>query len=418
MNIELTTEQNRVCDQITKWWRPLDDRRSPGCSYITLGGYAGTGKTTLISYLSEIMRQYSQQRFFNIAFLAYTGKASHVLKIKLKESGALKGNDFCGTIHRVMYYPKLKEVRIGDVVRKVIVGWEKKEDLEYYDLIIVDEASMVNREIWMDLLSYKIPIIAVGDHGQLPPVGSNFNLMESPQLILNEIHRQAEESPIIRLSKQIRETGSLILPYPTKNNSKAFLMDWKDPNCKRVFEKVEFDEDIVCLCGYNQTRVKLNDLIRKKYKYLLDEPYPGERIICLKNNYDTGIMNGQIGKLIWALPEGPHLLAGTIMMDGYEDPFILLIHLGGFGQISYNGLFETDLNKKFKKELIKNEIPSLDFFDYGYAITVHKSQGSEWNRVVLFPQRNKYQTDDEFRRWLYTAVTRAKEKLFVITNFW
>ena len=419
MNIELSEEQSIVCDRILEWWGPHNDRWSPGWQqYITLGGYAGTGKTTLISYISNAIRYISNKQSFNIAFLAYTGKASHVLKVKMMESSALQGNDFCGTIHRVMYYPKLRDVIIGGVVRKVIVGWEKKDDLEYYDLIIVDEASMVNRDIWDDLLTYKLPIIAVGDHGQLPPVGSNFNLMETPQLILKEIHRQAKESPIIRLSKQIRETGSLNLPYPNTNYSKTFLMDWNDPNCKSVFEKIEFDEDIVCLCGYNQTRVKLNDIIRKKYNYILEEPYPGERIICLRNNYDTGIMNGQIGKLIWCLPEGQHLLDGTIMMDGYEDPFVLLIHLGGFGQPSYNGLFEGNLNKQFKKELQKHEISSLDFFDYGYAITVHKSQGSEWNRVVLFPQRNKYQTDDEYRRWLYTAVTRAKEKLFVITNFW
>lgn len=421
MSIKLTDEQNQVCDKIIKWWRPRNDRWSPGWEYITLGGYAGTGKTTLIGYLAEAMRYANAaepKRQFNIAFLAYTGKAAHVLKIKLKESGVLKDNDFCGTIHRVMYYPKLRDVIIGGVTRKVIVGWEKKDNLEYYDLIIVDEASMVNQEIWLDLLSYGVPTIAVGDHGQLPPVGSNFNLMGSPQLVLSEIHRQAKESDIIRLSKSIRETGSINISYPSVNNSKVFMMDWEDPRCKRVFENIMFDEDIVCLCGYNQTRVKLNDMIRKKYNNLLPEPYPGERIICLKNNYDTGIMNGQIGKLIWALPEGPHLLNGTLMMDGYEDLFVLLIHLGGFGQISYEEIFENDLNKKFRKELKMNEISSLDFFDFGYAITVHKSQGSEWERVILFPQRNKYQTDDEYRRWLYTAVTRAKEKLFVITNFW
>jgi exodeoxyribonuclease-5 len=418
--IKLSDEQNRVCDRILEWWGPHNDRWSPNWQqYITLGGYAGTGKTTLISYISDAIRYLNpQQRTFNIAFLAYTGKAAHVLKGKLKDSGTLKGNDFCGTIHRVMYYPKLRDLVVGNVVRKVIVGWEKKDDLEYYDLIIVDEASMVNKDIWTDLLSYSIPIIAVGDHGQLPPIGSGFNLMQTPHLVLNEIHRQAEGSEIIRLSKNIRETGTIIASYPSQTNSKVFMMDWNDPRCKKVFENIEFNEDIICLSGFNQTRVKLNHMIRKKYNYLLDEPYPGERIICLKNNYNTGIMNGQIGQLIWALPEGPHLLNGTLVMDGYEEPFVSLIHLGGFGRASYEDVFDHDLNKKFKKELLKNEILSLDFFDYGYATTVHKSQGSEWNRVILFPQRNSHQRGDEFKRWLYTGVTRAKEKLFVITNFW
>ncbi len=416
MTIELTPEQEVVCDKILEWYKKRNTSRLR--NYITRGGYAGTGKTTLITYISGMMRDSSSRPGFNIAFLAYTGKASHVLKIKLRESGALKGNDFCGTIHKAMYYPKLRDLIIKGVVRKVIVGWQKKDDLDFYDLIIIDESSMVNKEIWMDLASYGIPMIAVGDHGQLPPVGSQFNLMQDPDLKLIEIHRQAAESEIIRLSKQIRETGRLDVNYPGSNNAKVFGMDWRESNCQKVFDNINFGDDIIMLCAFNQSRVRLNNIIRKKNNNLMEEPYPGERLICLRNNYDTGIMNGQIGTLMWALPEGPHLLTGTLAMDGYDEPFMSLIHLGGFGKESYEDIFNRNLNKQFKKELNKNEIASLDFFDYGYATTVHKSQGSEWDRVILFPQKNRYQSDDEFRRWLYTAVTRAKEKLFVISNFW
>lgn len=416
MSIELTFEQDKVCEEIFSWYKNRN-RHTKHRRYITLGGYAGTGKTTLISYISEVLRSESSGQF-NIAFLAYTGKASHVLKIKLKESESLKGNDFCGTIHKAMYYPKLKDLVVKGVTRKVIVGWKKKDDLDFYDLIIIDESSMVNKDIWMDLVSYNVPIIAVGDHGQLPPVGSQFNLMQDPDLKLTEIHRQAAESEIIRLSKEIRETGMLNVNYPSSNNSKVFGMDWRDPNCRKVFDNIDFNEDIIMLCSFNQSRVRLNSIIRKKNDNLMNEPYPGERLICLKNNYDTGIMNGQIGTLMWALPEGPHLMTGTLDMDGYDEPFMSLIHLGGFGKENYEDIFNRNLNKQFREELRKNEISSLDFFDYGYATTVHKSQGSEWGRVILFPQRNKYQTDDEFRRWLYTGVTRAKEKLFVISNFW
>ncbi|HBA59911.1 MAG TPA: ATP-binding protein, partial [Elusimicrobia bacterium] len=174
--MELSGDQQKALEQLLSWYGSPE--RS---AFITLGGYAGTGKTTLIAiFKNELARLDKSTR---IAFCSYTGKAAQNLKNKLKEAGALNVKDSVSTIHGLIYNPR-------EGAGGVIAGWDRKEELER-SLIIVDEASMVDGLIWNDLLSYNIPIIAVGDHGQLPPIAGSFNLMEKPQLLLTQIHRQA-----------------------------------------------------------------------------------------------------------------------------------------------------------------------------------------------------------------------------------
>lgn len=397
-----------MCNNVIDWYN------SNLSQYVTVGGYAGTGKTSIIPYLVDYLRR---GRWGRLAFAAFTGKASFVMKTKLREAGVIDPDDFCGTLHSLMYVPLMKEVKIKGVKKKVISGWRKKEDLDV-TAVIVDEASMVNRELWNDLLSYDVPIIAIGDHGQLPPVGGKFNLMQSPQLMLTKVHRQALDSPIIQLSQRVRQTGKLVLGYPKSLHQPVFAMNWRDPRCQNTFKGINFQQDIICLCGFNSTRVELNNMIREKKKWKMKFPYLGERMICLRNNHNSGVMNGQIGTLTFGMPSGhPGLMNATVKMDGIGDDYLTLIYDGCFGQVSYDEVFEMNLRKKYEKAMKDHGCINLDLFDYGYAITVHKSQGSEWDKVILFDQRNKYQNDDDYRRWLYTAVTRAREKLFVIYNY-
>lgn len=192
--IDLSGDQKVALDNLLLWFGGQDKK------YITLGGYAGTGKTTLIGILRQEF--FDQNKKLKVAFCTFTGKASRVLRTKLVEAKALYPSDFVGTIHSLIYSP------VEDEKTHEITGWKKKENIEA-DLIMVDEASMVDFFIWQDLLLYKIPIIAVGDHGQLPPIRENFNLMASPDLKLQEIHRQARENPIIKLSILARETGRI-----------------------------------------------------------------------------------------------------------------------------------------------------------------------------------------------------------------
>lgn len=379
--------------------------------YITVGGYAGTGKTFLISHFRKKLK--NQTRLLNVAFVTFTGKASTVLKEKLDEHNASFSSDFCGTIHKLIYIPRLWfDPKLN---RKVVIGWEPIEEIPY-DLIIIDEASMVNKTLWQDLLKYNVPIILVGDHGQLPPIDDNFNLIQNPTFKLSKIHRQAESSPLIALSKFVRENG-----YIKNNNifsNEIFKLDWRLKECQKIWENVEIDSDLIILCGFNATRVNINNLVREKLDFTDKIPYPTERIVCLKNNYETKIMNGQISTVLWMMPAAPNFYRLTAQLDNSDLSYESLVSSSCFGKPQYDEAFELFGDKKIKDVLKDVGFSTFDLFDYGYCISVHKSQGSEWDRVVLFEQRSKYWDDDYYRRWLYTAITRAKKKLFVISNFY
>ena len=183
--MNLSRDQKKALEAIMAW------RKKPKKQYITLGGYAGTGKTTLMAVLRKKIGQQATDKKKRVAFVSYTGKAARVLRGKLMAEKAMEDNDSVGTIHSLIYSPITND-------KKEIVGWEKKEKVET-DLIVVDEASMVDSSIWADLLSYNVPIVAAGDHGQLPPIRGSFNLMEKPDLLLEEIHRQAADNPIIKV---------------------------------------------------------------------------------------------------------------------------------------------------------------------------------------------------------------------------
>jgi exodeoxyribonuclease-5 len=171
MSYTLSPDQSEALKHIGQWYR---GKTAP---FLTLGGYAGTGKTTLIAYLRQALRQFDEEA--RVAFCAYTGKASRVLDMRLKDQKVPRRGDSVSTIHSLIY--NAESDKSGTVT-----SWKLKDKLEY-DLIIVDEASMVDETIWLDLLSFQIPILAVGDHGQLPPINSRFNLMGNPQIRLERI---------------------------------------------------------------------------------------------------------------------------------------------------------------------------------------------------------------------------------------
>ena len=381
----------------------------------TIGGYAGTGKTYLIGEIrKEIKRQFPKMA---IAFCTFTGKASSVLATKLENINVIGHNDYVGTIHRLIYKPKTKYDH--KLKAHVIIGWGlKNTDDIPYDLIIIDEASMVSKEIYNDLRSFNVPVIAVGDHGQLGPVSKNpFNLMEKPEHILTEIHRQAQNSPIIKLSQIARNEG--VIPYNSifSYNPAVLKVPWDSPTCKQIWNSLKFNQDIMCICGFNMTRNYINRMIRKKLKYKKVQPYPGERIVCLRNNRDIGIMNGQTGTVYFLMPEKyKNTYRITFQLDGSDDFVEAFTDGRTFDQVTYTIFTEKERERKLNGYAMRNELGGVNLFDYGYCISVHKSQGSEWDRIVLFEQRNKYQDDNQYARWLYTAITRAKTKLLIISD--
>lgn len=390
--IILSTEQQEVHDNLILWLEDSTKGKNPQI-FTTVAGLAGTGKTTLMGFLADTIREK-----FNwpIGFCTYTGKASVVLRSKLNGK---KDRDFCGTIHSMIYQPI--------IVNGEVVDWKLKPELPY-DVIIIDEASMVNGELWEHLMTYGIPIIAIGDHGQLPPIGKiNFNLMEDPDQILEEIHRQALDNPIIKLSMMVRN-GQYI-----KCGNYGLAAKFTRYKANRFLGKLKVDPDTICLCGVNKTRVKINELLRENHGFTRKQPYAEEKVICLKNNRDLGIMNGMTGyvrKLIVTSDETYEL---TVDVDGgYRIRTIVYGNI--FGKVKYDTAFEDASHPRVKQVLRQYQQKHADLFDFGYCISVHKSQGSEWERVVLFDERNFYQTDDDYTRWLYTGITRARTKLLII----
>jgi exodeoxyribonuclease-5 len=274
---------------------------------------------------------------------------------------------------------------------------------------------MVGSELWNDLTSYDIPIIAVGDHGQLPPIGDRFSIVNRPDLVLDEIHRQALDSPIIRLSVEVRARGEI--PFGTFGKD-VYKMRQSSSDFNDLFEGLDFSEpNMVTLCGMNWTRVQLNRQIRKKLGYYGQIPCEGERIICLKNNRYTKLMNGQLGILkSISLCVSPNIYEAVIIMDNMPEVYRTLIHSCCFGKKEYNEYYDEVSPKKVEHILDDTAYPAIDLFDFGYAISVHRSQGSEWDSVLFFEERSQYWDDEFYKKWLYTAVTRAKDRLFVIAK--
>lgn len=385
--LEMSHDQEKAISTLLNWFK-LEVKPK---QFITLGGYAGTGKTTLIAILrNELAKNNSDLK---VGFASYTGKAARVLKTKLQDQNAIAKQDTIGTIHSLIYSPVVND-------REEIIGWKPKDEIDK-QLIIIDEGSMVDSIIWTHLLSYKIPIIVVGDHGQLPPIKGNFNLMEHPELKLEEIHRQARNNPIIGLSIQAREHGMVKAGNYGESVKKYTRDDYEFMEAQNDLLS-NFSNDTLILCGYNNTRIKLNAYIRNNLGFFGPHPSGGDRVICLRNNHKKQIFNGMLGTVLSISKYDDDWYSAEISMDGDDFHFSGLISASQFD--STEALNFTDKRSK---------IMAGDLFDFGYALTVHKAQGSQAKRVILFEERFAKMSDDQWKRWLYTAVTRAEEELYI-----
>lgn len=387
--MKLSIDQRQALEKIIKWLRTPN--RSP--NYFTFGGYAGTGKTTLTALLRQILHKKNPK--LKVALVSYTGKAARVLKTTLTQQEASYKQDFTGTIHSLIYEPMINS-------KSDIVGWNKKQKIDV-KLIIVDEASMVNYDIWQDLLSFNVPILAIGDHGQLPPIEGRFNLMENPNIKLEKIHRQAENNPIIKLSIQARETGKISVDKFGPHIEKL------DQSSMDTQEKIQdllknFNHQTMILTGYNHTRAKINDFIRQ-HKFFEPSPAPmvGDRVICLRNNHFKHIYNGMLGDITFLESVNENYFYAEIDLDENQT-YKGNIYKHQFGAIKPKN--HTPGERKLTQ--------GVDLFDFGYALTVHKAQGSQAKRVILFEERFKQMDDEQWRRWLYTGITRAEEELYIV----
>lgn len=385
----LSADKKIVLKQVLHWLE-LQTAKHP---YLTIGGYAGTGKTTLLAVLRHLLNKKNPK--LKVAFAAFTGKATRVLQNYLAEFDMLYPQDSISTIHSLIY-------SVVENEQQQIVAWRKKERLKV-DLIIIDEASMLDQEIWLDLLSYHIPILAVGDHGQLPPIHGNFNLMKKPMLRLESIHRQEINNPIINLSIMARIEG--LIPVGSYG-PKVKKLAKSDPETAEQIENYlqMADEDTIIVCGYNNTRLRLNQYLRTLKAFETAEPQTGDRVICLRNNHQKQIYNGMLGTI------------GRIRQ--IDDKFYEINVDFDDQDLTYEGLavakqFNSPTTISFNNQ-DRHLLKKADLFDFAYALTVHKAQGSQAKRVIVFEERFKQMSDEDWRRWLYTAITRAEEELIII----
>ena len=358
--------------------------------YTCIAGYAGTGKSTLVSHIIDALKIAP----YDVCYAAFTGKASLVLREK--------GCNNSMTMHRLLYYSK--ELSDGTFEHK------PRERLEYaYKLIVVDEVSMIPIDMWELLLSHHIHVIALGDPFQLPPIEGESQILSHPHVFLDEIVRQAEDSEIIRLSMDIREGAPLTISRGHDVNiiSKHQLNDAYYAGADQI------------IAAKNITRSNINWKCRK-IKFGPDVPdYPieGDKAICLKNYWGTmsdegePLINGMIGQL--------HNIKFEHNVHKYND-----VMYASFA-IDKNNVFDT-LWMDYKlfnegKQTVNNDnwadfkgMSKPFLFDYAYCITCHKSQGSEFDKVLVFAE---YMKGTNFQRWLYTATTRAKQKLIIVNDY-
>lgn len=364
--------------------------------YTVIAGYAGTGKSTLVKFIISALGIEPE----DVAYVAFTGKAANVL--------AKKGCPNATTAHKLLYYSK--QLPNGKFLHK------PKSRLEPYKLIVVDEISMLPIDMWQLLLKHHIPIICCGDPAQLPPINpdTDNHVLDNPHIFLDEIMRQAAESEIIRLSMHVREGNSL---YTFNGENKEIQIVNKSDVVSGMYEWAD-----QILCATNRKKDDVNGFMK-----LDDTPQEGDKIIGLRNNWNvlsvenqTPLTNGTIGLITDYYVEATHVpryifdepiqIMYTTFQTEDGDTFYDV-------PIDYNYLItgKSPLNNSQKYKLAKNQKcidPPLEF-DYGYGITCHKSQGSEWDKVLVFEDSFPFAAE-EHRRWLYTAITRASEKLVIV----
>lgn len=427
-------QQDTALAQVARWMLIPPTVEQLFCLF----GYAGVGKTTLAKYLVSLARR-------KWLFASFTGKAAHVLRTK--------GCEGAQTIHSLIYRPagttKDKEIRqleekILEIDRKIdelggdnLTREESQEAFDGYaellrqrqlllegirrvqsesevrwalwanspladpsvEGIVIDECSMVDKQIGQDLESFGKKILVLGDPAQLPPVGGGgYFTNREPDVLLTEVHRHAQESGILRLATQVRQGANHIGPMIWGEDcsvlSQDFLSDKERQNAMLSADQV--------LVGRNATRRQFNLAIRHLlgYEKLL---VPGDRLVCLKNDRALGVYNGSQWKVqtIEEIDALEKTATVTLRSEDNSSEFITVpiwLHhlLGKPNELSDMGWDRYDRGE----------------FDYGYVLTVHKAQGSQWDNVVLCDEGSAFRQDA--RRWRYTGITRAARKLTVL----
>lgn len=377
------------------------NRYNAGKKHTVISGYAGSGKSTLVRFIIEALDVDED----DVCYCAFTGKASEVLH--------KKGNKNTYTLHKLLY----------ESIPKPTGGFFRKPKSHIpFKIIVVDEVSMAPKTLIDLLFTHNVYIICLGDPGQLPPIDKNEDnhLLDHPHIFLDEIMRQAQESEIIQLTMKIRNNEPInyydgkeikIIPYSQLNTG---ILQWGDQ----------------ILTATNAKRLAINNQMRQLLDYP-DYPVDGDKLICLKNYWETfsdnedPLINGSIGilqnsfktwreipKIVYSNIKKFDVLMGDLILSETNDIYNLVdmdykMILTGEKCCDWKLSYRLGKLRQKYGDIVPKE------FAYAYAITCHKAQGSEWNNVVVLEEQFPFDKE-EHKRWLYTACTRASEKLVLV----
>lgn len=403
MKIELSSEQEKAVDAAANWYAA----RGIGVEPFKIFGPAGVGKSTVAGQLPEALGIPRHA----IAYGTYTGKAAHVLNRKGVPAT---------TIHSAIYRPvgsdpELREKRdqlqaaINALMLELNPPMDKVAGIEIelaevkkqmnaskrfelnplaewagMELIVLDEVSMVDERMARDIESFGVPVLVLGDPAQLPPIGGAGHYTKTePDVLLTEVHRQALDSPVLAMATRIR-LGQGFRPGERVRVSLA--------------EAMRADQVLV---WKNSTRWKLIESMRREMGRPAGKVVAGDRIICLSNNRDIAVLNGMQFEVLAAEDCGSMWALRLLDDDGRERE--LMAFAEGFrgqkGEEELKGL-----------PTWRGEVMAATFAN---VITVHKSQGSEWDHVYFVDQSGEMRSASEGRRLAYTAITRARERIIV-----
>lgn len=405
----LAPQQASAAGMIKEWWNETDFDNKP---IWRLFGFAGTGKTTTIR---AIIAELGLAMGSDVLFAAFTGKAALVM-----QRNGLPAR----TIHSLIYVPKepdkklcaqlhkaLKECEDPDEKKRIRKDLAEAGKVSFHlrtaeesaltdaQLLVLDECSMVNDDMLADLLKFKVPMLVLGDPGQLPPIdGTGALVRDAADYVLTEIHRQAADNPIIDFATRAR--NGIYIPKMQRRDSAHV-----DQASLKPFDVLNFDQVIT---GKNATRKTLNQRIRDLKGFTETYPMVGDKLICLRNDSETGLYNGSIVYV-------EHV--GDLLDVSVE----LQVRAEQFGPdpeplIEVRAL-RAHFDSYYDKEALDNLKPwdranALDF-DFGYAITVHKSQGSQWDKVLLWDDKFFVWDKPNRKKWLYTGITRAVQSIVI-----
>lgn len=374
----LTNEQSNALQEIVNWFK-YDSKIK---KFWRLSGFAGTGKTSLIRYILE------DPSFYKTNARPVVITPTHAAARVLRKKGVP-----AQTLHSLIY--RIEELPDGSLICHL----RSNEEIKFlFSIIVVDEASMCDFVQRNDIMKFDIPVLFVGDAGQLPPVSGDADdkrglFMEKAESRLVTIHRNA--GPISELAELIRNGGK---PKAGKFGDGVYVTY----SSRDVREKSLLVSDQI-IVAKNTTRKYFNNLIRQ-IKGLNYECFPskGEKVIVTQNYYDINLFNGS--PLI-SIDDNNNI---QISQSSIITSEFLYINEKDEEEVKVIRPYFNCIADQHE-ELIHTKRNELVKLDFAYAITCHKSQGSSYRKPIVISEN---MGNREFmKKWQYTAITRAEEKL-------